>query len=53
MLQFKEETVTGAWHGVPLVRFDSGGQNRTTSPPFPSFEARAVTDVLLVGIEEG
>ena len=23
-LQFKEQTATGAWHGVQLVQFDSG-----------------------------
>ena len=28
-LQFKEQPVTGAWHGVQLVQFDSG-------PPFPA-----------------
>ena len=35
-LQFKEQTVAGAWHGVQLVKFDSRGQKCTTSPPFPS-----------------
>ena len=34
--QFKEQTVTGAWHGVELVRFDADGQRCTTSPPFPA-----------------
>ena len=52
-LQFKEQTVTGAWHGVQLVQFDSGGQKCAASSPFPSIEARAVTDVLLAGIREG
>ena len=52
-LQFKEQTVTGAWRGVQLVRFDSGGQKCATSPPFPVVQARAVTDVLLGGIKEG
>ena len=33
-LQFKEQTVTGAWRGVPLVQFDSGGQKCATTPPF-------------------
>ena len=32
-LQFKEQTVAGAWHGVQLVQFDSGGQKCATSPP--------------------
>ena len=47
--QFKEETVTGACHGVELVRFDTDGQR---CPPFPATEARAVTDILLAGIRE-
>ena len=51
--QFKEQTVTGAWHGVELVRFDTDGQRCTASPPFPATEARAVTDTLLAGIREG
>ena len=51
--QFKEQTVTGAWHGVELVRFDADGQRCTTSPPFPATEARAVTDTVLAGIREG
>ena len=51
--QFKEQTVTGAWHGVELVRFDTGGQRCTTSSPFPATEARAVTDTLLAGTREG
>ena len=51
--QFKEQTVTGAWHGVELVRFDTDGQRCTTSPPFLATEARAVTDTLLAGISEG
>ena len=51
--QFKEQTVTGAWHGVELVQFDTDGQRCTTSPPFPATEARAVTDTLLAGIREG
>ena len=45
--------MTGAWHGVALVRFDTDGQRCTTSPPFPATEARAVTDTLLAGIREG
>ena len=52
-LQFKEQTVTGAWRGVQLVQFDSGGQKCATTPPFPGVQARAVTDVLLAGIKEG
>ena len=51
--QFKEQTVTGAWHGVEFVRFDTDGQRCTTSPPFPATEARAVRDTLLAGIREG
>ena len=51
--QFKEQTVTGAWRGVQLVQFDSGGQKCATTPPFPGVQARAVTDVLLAGIKEG
>ena len=51
--QFKEQTGTGAWHGVELVRFDADGQRCTTSPPFLATEARAVTDTLLGGIMEG
>ena len=51
--QFKEQTVTGAWHGVELVRFDTDGQRCTTSPPFPATEARAITDTLLAGIRDG
>ena len=52
-LQFKEQTATGAWRGVQLVQFDSGGQKCATTPPFPGVQARAVTDVLLAGIKEG
>ena len=52
-LQFKAQTATGAWHGVQLVRLDSGGQKCVTTPPFPGVQARAVTDVLLAGIKEG
>ena len=52
-LQFKEPTVTGTWHGVQLVQFDSGGQKCAASPPFPSVEACAVPNVLLAGIKEG
>ena len=43
----------GEWHGVQLVRFNSGGRKCATSSPFPSVEARAVTDVLLASITEG
>ena len=53
MEKFKEQTATGAWHGVQLVQFDSGGQKCVTTPPFPSVQARAVTDALLAGIKEG
>ena len=52
-LQFKEQIVVGAWHGMQLVQFDSGGQKCAASPPFPSVEARVVTNVLLAGIKEG
>ena len=52
-LQFKAQTATGAWHGVHLVQFDSGGQKCATTPPFPGVQARAETDVLLAGIKEG
>ena len=52
-LQFKEQTVTGAWHGVQLVHFDSGVLKCAASLAFPSVEARAVSDVLLAGIKEG
>ena len=52
-LQFKEQTATGAWHGVQLVQFDSGGQKCATTPPCPGVQARAVTDALLAGIKEG
>ena len=52
-IQFKEQTVTGAWHGVELVRFDTDGERCTTSPPFRATEARAVTDTLLAGMREG
>ena len=52
-LQFKEQNVTGAWRGVHLVQFDSGGQKCATTPPFRGVQARAVTDVLLAGIKEG
>ena len=51
--QFNAQTATGAWHGVQLVHFDSGGQQCTTIPPFRGVQARAVTDVLLAGITEG
>ena len=37
-LQFKEQTVADAWHGVQLVQFDSGGQKCATTPP-PLFQA--------------
>ena len=50
--QFKEQTMTGAWHCVQLVRFDTNGQRCTTSTPFPATEACADTDTLLVGIRE-
>ena len=50
--QFKEQTVTGAWHDVELVRFDTDGRRCTTRPPFLAKEARAVTDTLLAGIME-
>ena len=52
-LQFKEQTIIGVWHGVQLVQFDSSGQKCASSPPVPSDEARAATDVFLVGIREG
>ena len=52
-LQFKAQTVTGAWHGVQMVQFDSGGQKCATTPAFPGVQARAVTDVLLAGIKHG
>ena len=52
-LQFKEQTVTGAWRGVQLVQFDSRGQKCATTPPFAGVQARAVADVLLAGIKEG
>ena len=52
-LQFKAQTVTGAWRGVQLVQFDLVGQKCATTPPFPGVQARAVTDVLLAGIKEG
>ena len=52
-LQFKEQTATGAWHGVQLVQFDSAGQKYVTTPHFPGVQARAVTDALLAGIKEG
>ena len=45
--------MTGAWHGVESVRFDTDGQKCRTSPPFLAAEARAVTDALLAGIREG
>ena len=45
--------MASAWHGVQLVHFDSAGQNCTATPPFPSVQARAVTDVLLASIKEG
>ena len=48
-----EQAVTGAWRGVQLVQFDSGGQKCATTPPFPGVQARALTDVLLAGIKEG
>ena len=51
-LQFKEQAVAGAWHGVQLVQFDLGGQKCAATPPFLGVQARAVTDVLLVGIKE-
>ena len=52
-LQFRHQTVTGAWRGVQLVQFDSGGQKCATTPPFPGVQVRAVNDVLLAGIKEG
>ena len=52
-LQFKAQTATGAWHGVQLVQFDSGGPKCATTPPFPGVQTRAVTDVLLASIKEG
>ena len=52
-LQLNEQAVAGAWHGVQSVPFDLGGQTSATSPPFPSAEARAVSDVLLAGMKEG
>ena len=51
--QFKQQTVTGAWHGVELVRFHTAGYRSTTSPPFPATKARTVTDALLAGSREG
>ena len=38
-LQFKEQTVTGAWRGVQWVQFDSGGQKCAATPPFPGVQA--------------
>ena len=52
-MQFKQQDVAGAWHGVQLVQFDTGGHKCATTPPFPGVEAHAVTDVLLAGIKEG
>ena len=51
--QFEDQSVTGAWHGVELVLFDTDGQRCTSSPPFPATEAPAVRDTLLAGIREG
>ena len=51
--QVKVQIVTGAWHGVELVRFDTDDQSRTTSPPFLATKAHAATDTLLAGIREG
>ena len=45
--------MAGAWHVLELVRFDLGGQKCAASPTFPSVQAWAATDVLLVGIKEG
>ena len=42
--------MTCACHGVEMVRFNANGHKCTTIPPFPSTEARAVTDVLLDGM---
>ena len=42
-LQFKEQTVIGAWHAVQLVQFDSSGQKCAANPPFRSVGARVVT----------
>ena len=33
-LRLKEQNVAVAWHGVPLVRFDLGGQKFAASPLF-------------------
>ena len=51
--QLKEQTATGAWHGVELVRFDTDGHRCSTSPPFRATKARAGTDTLLASIREG
>ena len=51
-IEFKEQTVTRAWHGVESVRFDANGQKCTTSPPFPATEACAIANTLLTGIRE-
>ena len=48
--QFKEQTVTGAWHGIELVQLDTDGHRCTNSPPFPATEAGAVINTLLAGI---
>ena len=45
--------MAGAWHGVQLVQFDSGGQKCATTPPSPGVQVSAVTDVLLASIKEG
>ena len=45
--------MTGAWHGVQLVEFDSGGQKCVTTPSFRGVPARVVTDALLARIKEG
>ena len=52
-LLFKEQAVAGAWHGVQLVQFDSGGQKCATTSSFPGVQTCAVTDVLLAVIKEG
>ena len=50
--QSKEQTVTGAWLGVQLVRFDTNAQRCTTSPPFTATLACAVTNTLLASMRE-
>ena len=36
-LQFKDQSVAGAWHGVQLVHFASGRQKCATTPLFQAF----------------